>query len=176
MKFRLLLVFLALAFTVATVAPAAPSIPKPLLAQVQRLVELLSDGYAVGYSNGTLVQTIKRSVDNEIALVVFTVEGFGGGNNYSQYLAVFSPEKTENGKQHFMLIDVMRIGGGGWRTVKNLNAKTTNSPKNEEITIAIDALENTDNGSLNFPSKKITISLALKNGRLNEQKTLVLEK
>jgi hypothetical protein len=171
MKIKLLLACLSLGCSwLATAAPTTPGIPKPLLVQVQRLVELLSDGYAVGYPGATRVQTIKRDIGGEIALVVFTVEGFGGGNNYSQYFAVFSPETTAKGKQHFILIDVMQIGGGGWRAIEKLNVKTTTNPKSDETIIAIEALENTDKDAYNFPSKKITINLVLENGRLSEHK------
>ena len=132
MKIKLLLACLSLGCTLATAAPAASRVPKPLAAQVQRLVALLSDGNAVGYPGATRFQTIKRDVGGEIALVVFTVEGFGGGNNYSQYFAVFSPGTTGKGKQHFMLIDVMQIGRPGWRAVEKLNVKTTPNPTNKD--------------------------------------------
>jgi hypothetical protein len=49
--------------------------------------------------------------------------------NYSQYLAAFSPETMEDGKQPFRLIDVMRIGGGAWRAIQKLNAKSTSELK-----------------------------------------------
>ncbi|MEI6068755.1 MAG: hypothetical protein WCP96_15540 [Methylococcaceae bacterium] len=171
MKIKLLLACLSLGCTLATAAPAASKVPKPLAAQVQRLVALLSDGYAVGYPGATRFQTIKHDVGGEIALVVFTIENFGGGNNYSQFFAVFSPETTGKGKQHFMLLDVMKIGRPGWRAIEKLNVKTTPNPTSDETIIAIDALENTAEDSFNFPSKKITINLVLKNGRLSEQKT-----
>ena len=170
MKLKLVIVFLSLASVFASETNAAPAAPKPLAIQVQRLVGLLSDGYAVGYPQATNFQTVRTTKKNEITLVVFTVEGYGGGNNFSQYFAAFSPETTENGKQYFTLIDVIPIGGGGWRSIEKLNAKTTTDSKSDETTITIDALENTDNDALNFPSKKITINLTLKSGRLNERK------
>jgi hypothetical protein len=170
MKLRLIIICFGLASIFASETNAAPTVPKPLTIQIQRLVDLLSDGYAVGYPKATIFQTVKTKKNNEITLAVFTVEGFGGGNNFSQYFAVFSPETTENGKQQFMLIDVIPIGGGGWRSIEKLNAKTTADPKTDEVTIAIDALENTGDDAPNFPSKKITINLMLKNGRLNEKK------
>lgn len=170
MKLRLVIVFFCLASIFASEIHAATAVPTALTIQIQHLVNLLSDGYAVGYPKATIFQTVKTRKNNEITLAVFTIEGFGGGNNFSQYFAIFSPETTENGKQHFMLIDVIPIGGGGWRSIERLNAKTKSDPKADETIITIDALENTDDDSPNFPSKKIAINLILKSGRLNEQK------
>ena len=117
-----------------------------------------------------MVQFVKPREGEEIVLVVFTVEGFGTGNNHTQYFAVFSPETDEKGKQHFSLIDVMPVAGKGWRGVMNLNAKVTRGSKSNEAFIAIDALEVAGDDAPNFPSKKVTINLLLKGGRLVEQK------
>ncbi|MGZ8238233.1 MAG: hypothetical protein ACXW00_07485 [Methylobacter sp.] len=126
MKLRTLSTFFIFVLLMAPTTFAAPSIPKPLLsAKIQNLVTVLSDGYAVGYPKATMIQTIKGGSNIDITLAVFTIEGFGGGNNYSQYLAAFSPETMEDGKQPFRLIDVMRIGGGAWRAIQKLNAKST---------------------------------------------------
>lgn len=170
MKLILIIIFFSLANIFASEINAAPAVPKTLNIQIQRLVNLLSDGYAVGYPDATIFQTVKSRKHDDITLAVFTVEGFGGGNNFSQYFAAFSSEPTKNGKQHFMLIDVIPIGRDGWRLVGNFNSITTDNPLIDETTITVDALENTGDDSMNFPSKKITINLILKSGRLNEQK------
>ena len=65
----------------------------------------------------------------------------------------------------------MAIGGKGWRGVDKLNAKTTENLKTQETTIVIDALEVSGDDAPNFPSKKITINLVQKAGRLFEQKS-----
>lgn len=163
--------WLTLASTLAIAAPAYSNAPKPLLMQVQRLVQLLRDTRAEGYPEATLFQLLKSPAGDEIALVVFTIEGFGGGNNHTQYLAAFTPETDGQGKQHFTLIDVMRIGGKGWRAVHKLDARTTQGDKAGEMTIAIDALEGSDSDAPNFPSKKTTINLVLRNGRLYDART-----
>lgn len=157
---------------ISTLAAAAPSIkaPNPLLVQVQRLSELLRDGYAVWYPDATITRLVKEREGSELALVVFTVEGFGGGNNHTQYFAIFIPEIDAKGKRHFSLLDFMPIAGKGWRSVTNLNAKVTWNPKRDETLISFDGLEVTDDDALNFPSKKVTINLLLKGGRLEEQK------
>lgn len=196
MKIRLLIVSFLFFSTFATTAAASPSAPKELTAQVQNVIKLLSDGDAVGYPKATMVQRIKRGKYDEVDLVVFSIEGFGGGNNYQQYLAIFFKKTTTHRKQHFMLIDVMHIGGGSWRAIQKLDAKTASNLidvaflgqghwgddilltlKNQTMvdnikngsTILIDALENSSMDSPNFPSKKTTIKLILKGGRLYEQ-------
>ena len=169
---RRLLVLVACIVTsvLVSAAPAAVKAPKPLLAQVQRLAELLRDSYAVWYPDATMVQFAKVREGEALVFVVFTVEGFGGGNKHTQYFAAFTPDADEKGKQHFSLIDVMPIAGKGWRGVMNLNAKVTRNPKSNETLIALDGLELAGDDAPNFPSKKVTINLLLKDGRLVEQK------
>ena len=166
----LFLVLCVVTGSLVSAAPASIKAPKPLLAQVQRLTELLRDSYAVGYPDATMVQLVRGREGEELALVVFTVEGFGGGNNHTQYLAAFTPETDEKGKQHFSLIDVMPVAGKGWRGVMNLNAKVTRNPKAGETLIVLDGLDVAGDDAPNFPSKKVTINLLLKGGRLVEQK------
>jgi hypothetical protein len=116
-----------------------------------------------------MVQLVTLREGNELALVVFTVEGYGGGNNHVQYFAAFTPEINEEGKHHFSFVDVMPIGGKGWRGVMNLNANVTLKPKTGETLIAFDGLEVADDDAPNSPSKKVTINLLFKGGRLVEQ-------
>ena len=117
-----------------------------------------------------MVQFAKVREGEELVFVVFTVEGFGGGNNHTQYFAAFTPETDEKGNQHFSLIDVIPIAGKGWRGVMTLNAKVTRNPKSNETLIAFDGLEVAGDDAPNFPGKKVTINLLLKGGRLVEQK------
>lgn len=151
-------------------APAPTKAPKPLLAQVQRMGELLRDSSAVLVADSTMVQFVRPRDGDELALVVFTVEGFGGGNSHTQYFAVFNAEKDAKGKSHFSLIDFLPIAGKGWRGIDNLNAKVTRNQKAGETFMAIDALEVAGNDAPNFPSQKVTINLVLRDGRLFEQK------
>ncbi|MYM38135.1 hypothetical protein [Duganella qianjiadongensis] len=167
---RLLVVFIW-AICCASAAAAAPAAKAPpaLLEQVQRLSELLRDGYAVLYPDATMVQQVTVSKGQQWALVAFSVEGYGGGNNHRQYFAVFSMEPDQSGVTFYSLLDVMRIGGKGWRSVVKLNAKVIGQAKNGATLISLDGLEVTTGDAPNFPSKKITISLLFKDGRLIEQ-------
>lgn len=140
---RKLFVVLAclLSITLVAAEPASKNIPKPLAEQVERLVELLRSDQAVGAPQSTMVQIVKHRKDQELALVVFTVEGYGGGNMYTQYLAAFTPEMEKNGKQHFSLIDVISIGSKLGRRIDNLAAKVTFNQERFETAIAIDAMD-----------------------------------
>jgi len=169
MRFFTLPIFFVAVLVTSSPSLAAPAISTPLAIQAQNLVALLSDGNAVGYPQAMLIQKTKIGSNQELTLTVLTLEGFGGGNNWAQYLAAFSQETTEKGKSHYMLIDVMRIGGGAWRAVQTLNARVTATSQSNEAIIVIDTLANTDDDPPNFPSKKATLKLLLKNGRFSEQ-------
>lgn len=171
MKLPLLTASLLLACTLAHAADQPP-VPKHLEEQVGRLVELYKDSFATGYPEATRVQTLKSGSDGELTLAVFTIEGFDMGNNYSQYLAVFSSTPNEEGQEHYSLLDAMQIGGGGWRSVEKLDARLVVDPAGKRTLIDIPVMENTDDDSPNFPSRAGVIRLALEGSqtpRLVEQ-------
>lgn len=166
---RSIITSLGLAGVIASAAAAGPPLAqKPLLAQVERLTELLRDSHAVGYPQATLAQAIDLRAARQLVLVVFTVEGFGGGNNHSQYLAAF--ETDDDAKPpHYTVVDVIHIAGKGWRSIEKLNARVSQPPKGGDISIEIDALEVGPEDPPNFPSKKSVIRVALTQGRLVER-------
>lgn len=141
-------------------------VPVAMVKQVAHLTELLRDSYAVGYPEATMYQSLHFKNGTDIALAVFTVEGFGGGNNHQQFLAVFYPE-NEQGKQHFVFGDVMQIGGKGWRSIESLQAKASQLNSRHYV-ITLPALENGPDDAPNFPSIKSKISVTLKDGKLSE--------
>ena len=160
MKLHLLAATVFLASTLTHAAEPKP-IPKALEQQIGHLVALVKDSYATGYPEATLVQTLDTGEDSQVTLAVFTVEGFGMGNNYSQYLAAFTPEENEEGVTHYSLLDVMRIGGDSWRAIDKLDAKLVSDPSGEQTLIDIPVMENTDSDAPNFPSKAAVIHLSL---------------
>ena len=164
------ILFCLLSVTVIA-APAPAKAPKALTDQVQRLTELLKDSYAVGSPDSIMVQMVKQGEGDNLALVIFTIEGFGGGNNHTQYLAAFNLNRDDAGKRpHFTLIDVIPIAGKGWRGIQTLNAKVSVNSTRSEKTISLQALEVTDRDAPNFPSMKVTINILLNDGRLSELK------
>lgn len=160
MKLRLLAAVLFFVCTLTHAAEPKP-IPKALEEQVGHLVALIKDSYATGYPEATLVQTLDTSEESQVTLAVFTIEGFGMGNNYSQYLAAFTPEESEEGVQRYSLLDVMRIGGDSWRAIDKLEARLVSDPAGEQTLIDIPAMENTDDDAPNFPSRAAVIHLSL---------------
>ncbi|RMM46953.1 hypothetical protein [Pseudomonas corrugata] len=160
MKLHLLAASLFLACTL-THAAEPKSVPKSLEEQIGHLVALLKDSYATGYPEATLVQTLDTGEDSEVTLAVFTIEGFGMGNNYSQYLAAFTPEENEEGQQRYNLLDVIRIGGDSWRSIDKLDARLVSDPTGEQTLIDLPVMENTDDDAPNFPSRAATIHLSL---------------
>ncbi|MDO7899370.1 hypothetical protein [Pseudomonas citrulli] len=160
MKLRLLAASLFL-FSALTHAAAPAAVPKELQEQVGHLVALLQDSYATGYPEATTAQTLNTGEESQVTLALFTIEGFGGGNNYSQYLAAFTPEENEEGMLHYSLLDVIRIGGDSWRSIDKLNAKLVSDPAGEQTLIDIPVMENTDDDAPNFPSKAGVIHLSL---------------
>lgn len=160
MKLRLLPLSLLLACSLSHAAAPEP-LPKALEEQVVRLVDLLRDSYATGYPEASMTQTLVTGDGRQYTLAVFTIEGFGLGNNYSQYLAAFSPEVNEEGVQHYTLLDVILIGGDSLRSIEKLDAKLVGDPTGAQVLIDIPLMENTDDDSPNFPTRAGVIHLAL---------------
>ncbi len=147
----------------------ADTMPPALSQQIVRLVDLLSDGYAVGYPDATMTNTQQIEPDKTMTFAVFTIEGFSGGNNHGQYLAVFLNSINEEEQVYYQLIDVIHIAGKSWRSILELQPKITRLSA-DKIKISIKALENTSGDGPNFPSKPTIIHLLLHNNRLIDVK------
>ncbi|QDL52754.1 hypothetical protein [Rhodoferax aquaticus] len=165
---RLLITLLCLVSPLsAAFAVGPPLAQKPLLLQIQRLTDLLRDSQAVGYPNATMAQAIELQSGRQLVLAVFTIEGFGGGNNHSQFLAAFETD-TETKPTHYRLLDVIKVAGKGWRGIEKLNARVLQAPKSQDIRVEIDALEVGPDDPPNFPSIKTVVRLVISKGRLTE--------
>jgi hypothetical protein len=166
MSARFLLCVLGLVAVPSIAAEA--DLPQPLVAQIERTVQLLRDSYATEYPDARMVQRTRGQNDEPVTLVVFTIEGFGGGNNHAQYLAAFEAETDREGEPHYRLLDVIPIGGKGWRAVEALNARTTHDPRSQETVFTLDVMENGPDDAMNSPSIKAVVLVKLKKGRLVE--------
>ncbi|NVZ50735.1 hypothetical protein HX792_10345 [Pseudomonas sp. B6002] len=151
----------SLLFACTLTHAAENPVPQPVAEQVGRLVELLKDGFASGYPEATQVQDLNVGTADQLTLAVFTVEGFDKGNTYRQYIAAFTPAVTEDDQEHYTLVDVMHIGGDGWRAVETLDAKWVKDPAHKRALIDIPVMENASGDSPNFPSQPGVIHLAL---------------
>ena len=115
-----------------------------------------------------MVQQVAGEEGPVLTLAVFTVEGFGGGNNHTQYFAAFSPEEGMDGAVHYSLLDVLPVAGKGWRGVWELDARVSRLRDSHETHIRLDALAVGEDDALNFPSVPVTLHLRLKEGRLDD--------
>lgn len=93
------------------------------------------------------------------AIVLYTLEGFDGGNNYRQYLTVF----INRGNAFRRAANVV-VGGKSLRSVGLLSVAKSK--------INLDTLEYTENDASCCPSKKAKAYLAFKNNKLSELKLL----
>lgn len=150
-------------------SPLAVAAPPPaLLDQVQRLGVLLGDGYAEWYREATDVQTLKLDADRMLELVLFTLEGFGGGNSHVQYLAAFQPGEDSSGQPYHTLVDVIAIGGKGWRAIDRLAARAARGRSPGEIVLTLPAKFVGPDDAPNFPGRAGSVRLALRDGRFSE--------
>lgn len=160
MPFRRSMSTLVLACSVFLAAPANAVEPTPLEAQIKRLAGLLGDTYARAYPESAMVQTLSLPQGRTLAVAVFTIESFGGGNNHRQYLALFEQDRNEAGPlEHFSMLDVMLIGAKGWRAIPALKVESRVEEKTGKLLLAIPALANQPQDALNFPSRNTTIRL-----------------
>lgn len=153
---------------------AADSGPRPhalaLADQVDRLVQLLRDPYAEEYRPGRRIQPLRGAPGVEFVLVLFTLEGFGGGNGHTQHLALFEVDAADARRPHHSLVDVIAVGGRGLRAVESLKGRTAFDKRTGELTVLLDVIENAEGDAPNFPSRKSTLLLVLRDGRLSLRK------
>ena len=121
MASRFLPGFAVMIATWAGATHADVSADKFIDAEIDRLVTLYSDGIAVGYPEYRHVKFARlRKGGGEDAIVLFSVEGFQGGNLHEEYLAVFEPvdaaDITGKKANPYRLLATQKIGGRGWRT------------------------------------------------------------
>ena len=95
------------------------------------------------------------------AVVLYTLEGFDGGNNYRQYLAVFINRRNAFRRAANV------VGGKNVRSVDLLSIAKSK--------INLDTLEYTENDASCCPSKKAKAYLTFKNNKLSKL-TLLLRK
>src|SRR5438093_7678039 len=78
-------------------------------AKVSQVVELLRDSYAQEYEKARGIQILKTGEDDTVvAVAIFTIESFSQGNNYIQFMAVFTNlSEPEVLSPRLSLLDVM---------------------------------------------------------------------
>lgn len=148
----------------------ADQLPEPLVFQLQRLAALYGNWEEIEEVDGRMLQRVTRAPNDEIVLAVFGVQRYGANHRTGQFFAVFVPENRTPHPQHFRLIDVIRIGGPGTRSIDRLDAKVTHDRKSGETSFIIPALAHRQGDAPNAPGGKTVIQLKLVNGRLVEMR------
>jgi hypothetical protein len=172
LRFRRFAAWIACSTIASSIWAASPPLSeKALLPQIERLVQLLKDSHAEGYPPGTMAQAINLKHDRQIVLAVFTVEGFGGGNNHTQFLAAFETD-SDSAQPYYSLVDVIPVGGKGWCGIEHLNARATEPEKSGQLSIDIDAMDVGPEDAPNFPTIKSVVHLTLNRSRLVESSSV----
>lgn len=110
--------------------------------KVTQLASMMGDAYSHEYPEYRGIQILKNKKEDIIAAAaVFTIEGLAGGNNHTQFMAVFASLSIESeGHPRMMsLLDVMAVGGKGIRGIEFKNIKM--KQVNRDIVITIPASE-----------------------------------
>jgi hypothetical protein len=111
---------ITLVVSVATIALPSPQPKTVIQKDIEKLVALYSDGFVTSYPKYWHIEFGKIfGGSREDATAIFSIEGFHGGNDDHQYLALFEAvdvAPTVSGKNRpFRLVAVTQIGGRGWR-------------------------------------------------------------
>jgi len=147
--------------------PALAAEPNTVEAATEALVAILTDSAATEYTDARQIHYPAGKTG--MALVFFTLESFGGGNNSTYYLAVFEPswkdeaqETTAETIDKYRLVGYLPVGGDGWRSVDFADVVF----EKDQITIKTE--EYADNDAMCCPSKPGTATFKLENNRLTE--------
>jgi hypothetical protein len=167
---RLLLTLLIMLSSV----PAISAENQTLDRAIDSLVEALRDTDAAEHRKARQVHYV--SGKNEIALVLFTIEGFNGGNNYTSYLAAFEPswafdrskgkaqQRNADDIRKYRLVGYSPIGGKGWRSVDFTNISV------EKRQVTLPTKEYVSGDPMCCPSKNGTAIYKVENRQLVEVK------
>jgi hypothetical protein len=157
--FMKLCFFLGLVMSVAGTAaePSGAPVPQEVTAWIQSYASSQSShGIAPTYYAGGTKIAEGRLSGKSAAAVVFTLEGAGGGNNYTQHLAVFWKRHTR-----YEYCCSRLVGGKGIRSVEQVSLRS------ESIHIAgNNYVAGAD--PMCCPSKPYTEDLAVQNSQLIE--------
>lgn len=164
---RLRHLLLCLLLSTPSLSAHADAPPKTLAVQIERLVELLGDGYSSGYPEASLYRLADPQQPDSLAFAVFTVEGYGGGNGHVQYLAAFQRGQGRDGKEHYQFIDVTWIGGKSFRSIDDIDAMELLPAGGMRVHLS--GMANSANDAPNFPSQPLRVQRDLIQGRFHDE-------
>lgn len=141
---------------------------KELNQRVSQIVDLLKDSYASEYPKARHIRIHNLSGDSKLAVVIFTIESFCLGNNWNQFMAVFYTlcETSEGHPQRFSLLDVMGVGGKGWRAVEGDKIDIAYDNRSNIATITLKTKEYGSEDAMCCPSieSKVIFKINLNRG------------
>ncbi len=170
-RYWLLIILLLFAVAVSSAVANDNKQLDEISAKVTQLAEMLSDGYAEEVKENRGIQIFSPKGFAELAVAIFTVGGFAMGNNATQYMAVFTvlSEESQGHPQRFSLLDVMAVGGKGWRSVDHKKVKLIK--EKDRIVVSLNTFEYSPKDAICCPSRKSTAKYSITTttgGRLKE--------
>ena len=108
------------------------------------------DKQATEYKAARVYKHLTNIRFSDFDVVMFTIEGFTGGNNSQFYMALFGPSS-----ERFRFIDVIEVGAHGWRYVDFNSVISSNN------NIEIDTREYQGTDSHCCPSKNGKVRFVL---------------
>ena len=135
---------------------------------VAQLISLHSDGLAVGYSKFRHIQYGPLfSEHGRDAVVLFNLEGFMGGNQHVEYLAIFEKigrfRAGRRRSQPYRLIATLEIGAREWRSFDRESLQISHG----RLSLSGKAWAPGDPGCC--PSEPISTSFRVGEGRVVEE-------
>jgi hypothetical protein len=121
--------------------------------QVTRLVATIKDEYAEEYPRARRIKFVDTANFDRIALATFFIEGFGGGNNSHQFLAVFAARsipRTPSNLPYYSLAAVVEVGEGCAVDPQGVRVSASRGPTRAEgLSLSIPTFVSSVNGSCN---------------------------
>jgi len=156
--------------TLATVV-ATPTQQAAMQLELDRLIAQFGDGVAETYSENP-ARIIYGNIFGEHqhdAVVLFNLEGYGGGNHHAEFIAFFSEqEQFEVAGKHtrpYLLVAVTKLGERGWRSFDFDSASIKKSA------VTLKGKEMTSRDAMCCPSLAITRTFSIdEHGHLIEGK------
>ncbi len=155
MRNVLLVLLLVLALIPRLLHADDTKIKNEVNAKLTQLAALMGDSYSHEYPDYRGIEILRNDKENMlVAVSIFTIEGLEGGNNYTQFMAVFSALSTAapTHPQKMNLLDVIAVGGKGVRGIEFKNIKIRQV--NADIDVTVPALEYGPSDALCCPSIK----------------------
>ncbi|WP_162040213.1 hypothetical protein [Undibacterium sp. YM2] len=140
---------------------ASPAQQAAMQLELDRLIAQFSDGIAETYSENParIVYGNLFGDHQHDAVVLFNLEGYGGGNHHAEFIAFFTEqEQFDVADMHtrpYLLVAVTKLGERGWRSFD------FNSASIKQKSVTLNGKEMTSGDAMCCPSLTITRSFGV---------------